>query len=117
MCSGSVLTGRTGAVLAVAVRARIIAVLALAGLVIARRAGAIVAGAVGTGIVAVPTLAGGALVIMTVMLVVDVTVMEVIDVVMVDHSFVAATRAVGVLVGLGRTMLSGDSHGCAPSCG
>lgn len=49
---------------------------------------------------------------MTVMLVVDVTVMEVIDVVMVDHSFVAATRAVGVLVGLGRTMLSGDSHGC-----
>lgn len=90
MCSGSVLTGGTGAVLAVAVRARIIAV---------------------------PTLAGGALVIMTVMLVVDVTVMEVIDVVMVDHSFVAATRAVGVLVGLGRTMLSGDSHGCAPSCG
>lgn len=112
MCSGSVLTGGTGAVLAVAVRARIIAVLALAGLVIARRAGA-----VGTGIVAVPTLAGGALVIMTVMLVVDVPVMEVIDVVMVDHSFVAATRAVGVLVGLGRTMLSGDSHGCAPSCG
>ena len=54
---------------------------------------------------------------MTVMLVVEVTVMEVIDVVMVDHSFVAATRAVGVLVGLGRTMLSGDSHGCAPSCG
>lgn len=90
MCSGSVLTGGTGAVLAVAVRARIIAV---------------------------PTLAGGALVIMTVMLVVDVPVMEVIDVVMVDHSFVAATRAVGVLVGLGRTMLSGDSHGCAPSCG
>ena len=87
------------------------------GSVLTGRAGAILTGAVGTGIVAVATLTGGALVVVAVVLVVSMATMNVVHVIVVDDSLVAAVRAVGVVVGLSGTMLSGDSHGRAPSCG
>jgi hypothetical protein len=45
-----------------------------------------------------------------VVLAVDVPVVEVVDVVGVQHGLVAAAGAVGVLVGLGRSVLGGG-HG------
>jgi len=44
-------------------------------------------------------------------LAVGVPVVQVVDVVEVDHGVVAAAGAVGVLVGLGRAVLGVDAHG------
>lgn len=61
--------------------------------------------------------AGVALVVVPVVLVVEVPVVDVVDVVAMDDGEVAAVRAVGVVVGLGGAVLSGDSHGHVLSCG
>jgi len=45
-----------------------------------------------------------------VVLVVEVAVVKVVDVVVVDDGEVPAARAVGVVVGLGRTVLGRGSH-------
>lgn len=89
----------------------------LALLVIAGRAGAIFTRTAGARIITMATLARGALVIVAVMLVVSVAVVEVIHVIVMNNSLVATLRAVSVMMCLGGTMLSGDSHGRAPSCG
>ena len=57
-----------------------------------------------------------ALVVVAVVLVVGVAVVNVVHVVSVDDGGVPAVRAVGVLVGLSGAVLSGGSHGRAPSC-
>lgn len=60
------------------------------------------------------TAADVALVVVTVVLAVDVPVVQVVDVVAVDNGPVAAAGAVGVGVGLGRTVLKSCGHSVPP---
>ena len=54
---------------------------------------------------------------MAVVLSVGMAVVDVVDVIEVDHGLVAAARAMGVVVGLGSVVLSGRGHDFPPGCG
>lgn len=100
--SGGVSAGAAGAVGAGAVGALVRAVGALTDSVVVRAAGALGAGAHSAGVGAAAAGAGVALVVVgavrRIVLAMHVPVVEVIDVVCVDHRLVAAARAVGVAV-------------------
>ncbi|ORC22071.1 hypothetical protein A7979_00715 [Rothia nasimurium] len=66
---------------------------------VAGLAGAVFAGARYTEIIAVLAFTGGALVVVTIVLAMGVAIVQVVNVVEVDNSLVAAVGAVGVSVG------------------
>lgn len=65
---------------------------------VAIRAGAVCTLALGAHVVAVGAFAGAALVVVAVVLAVGVTVVDVVDVVVVDNRFVSAAWAVSVVM-------------------
>ena len=110
--------GRAGAILTLAVGAgAAITVSAFAGVVIAGGAATIGTLAGGTKTVrTLPALTGGAFVVVPIMFVVSVAVMQVVNVILMDHSTVPAVRAMSM-----RVFLSGFTdrgHGSPPQeCG
>ncbi len=88
---------------------------ALALVVVAGGAGAIGARTFSTGIVAVRTLAGCAFVVVTIVLAVRMSVVNVVHVILMHNGLVPAVGAVGVTVGFSGSVCE-SGHDRSPWC-